>query len=94
MGALRLSGHIVVPPEDLDAVLAELPIHIQLTREEPGCRAFSVRQSPTDSRRFDVAEEFVDREAFEMHQRRVRASRWGDITRNVTRHYEITELAG
>ncbi|EPR4995117.1 putative quinol monooxygenase, partial [Vibrio navarrensis] len=41
--------------------------------------------------RFDVYEEFVDKVAFEQHQKRVKASRWGKVTVSVERHYEIFE---
>ena len=65
MGKVTLTGYIVVPPDDLARVLAELPNHIELTRNEPGCIAFEVTQAPSDPYRFDVAEEFQDRQAFE-----------------------------
>ncbi len=93
MGKVTLTGYIVVPPDDLARVLAELPNHIELTRNEPGCIAFEVTQAPSDPYRFDVAEEFQDRQAFERHQQRVRSSFWGEVTTHVERHYEISEAA-
>ncbi len=79
----------MVPGPELEAVEAELPNHIQRTLAEPGCISFSVLQSPNDPCRFDVEEEFYDRQAFEPHQRRVKDSFWGNITKNVKRYYEI-----
>ncbi len=84
-----LQGYIVVPDEDLDEILNELPIHIKLTREENGCTNFQVDQSPSAVRRFDVYEEFIDQDSFETHQERVSGSRWGMITKNVSRHYKV-----
>lgn len=91
MPRVMLKGHIVVPETDLASVLAELPTHIKLTLEEEGCLRFEVKQSSEAENIFSVYEEFADRVAFEAHQRRVRASAWGEITVNVERHYEITE---
>ncbi|RDL45821.1 antibiotic biosynthesis monooxygenase [Marinomonas piezotolerans] len=90
MTQVRLTGHIVVPEADLADVKAELPIHIRLTLEEHGCLSFSVTPCAENPLRFDVHEVFTDKAAFEAHQRRVKASRWGGITVNVERHYEIS----
>lgn len=91
MSRVTLTGFIIVPEADLKAIEAEVPNHIRLTREEPGCVAFSVDQSPSDPCRFDVAEEFRDRAAFDSHQLRVKQSRWGWVARNAERHYQVTE---
>ena len=88
-----LQGHIVVPKEDLAAVVAGLPSHIALTLNEPGCLVFEVRQNATDPCRFDVYEEFESKAAFDSHQARVAVSDWGELTVNVTRHYTTTEVA-
>ncbi len=90
MSKVILQGYIIVPDSDLDAVAAELPIHIAATRNEPGCLVFKVSASPAQIGRFDVYEEFTDAAAFEDHQKRVQASHWGEITQHVSRHYEIT----
>lgn len=91
MSKVALSGYILVPATDLEAVLAELPNHIALTREEEGCLRFEVSQDQNDMQRFAVYEEFSTREAFQIHQARVAASRWGDITVNVERHYTVED---
>jgi autoinducer 2-degrading protein len=90
VGKVILKGYIMVPPSELAAVRAELPAHSRLTLEEPGCLVFEVTQHATDPCRFDVYEEFMDRASFESHQLRVRSSRWGEVTANVARHYEVT----
>ena len=89
MTRVRLTGYIIVPKGDLALIERELPRHIALTRQEPGCIAFEVEQSESNRLRFDVAEEFESREAFDHHQERVKASDWGAVTANVERHYEI-----
>ena len=91
MPRVNLSGFIVVPDSDLEIVLAELPNHIELTRQEEGCVSFQVTQSSDDERRIDVVEEFTDRDAFDKHQARVQSSYWGKITQNVERNYKIIE---
>ncbi|WP_317928587.1 antibiotic biosynthesis monooxygenase [Halioxenophilus sp. WMMB6] len=85
-----LRGHIVVPEEDLAKVLAELPNHIHLTRQEPGCLQFNVEQNASRATVFQVYEEFIDRAAFDAHQSRSQQSNWGAASKNVERHYQIT----
>lgn len=91
MSRISLHGFIVIPASELEMVLAELPNHIELTRREEGCISFQVTQSTDDERRFDVAEEFIDRDAFKKHQARVQSSYWGEVTRNAERNYQVTE---
>lgn len=86
---VTLSGYIDVQAADLDAVKAELPKHIRLTREEPGCLVFNVEPDLQRKNRFVVYEEFVNEEAYKFHQNRVMASAWGRITKNVKRDYNI-----
>ena len=87
IGKVIVKGFIEVPSEDMDTVLSELPCHIALTREEEGCLIFEVNPDLTDKNRFNVYEEFRDKAAFEIHQERVKNSRWGEVSKNVLRHY-------
>lgn len=87
-----LSGYILVNDEDLTVVSAALPEHIRLTRAEHGCIQFEVTVEPDKPNRYNVYERFADSGAFEHHQKRVAASHWGDVTKNVSRHYEISEI--
>jgi len=89
MSKITLEGFILVPESDLSAVEAELPNHIALTLAEPGCISFSVKQNSLDPQRFDVEEIFMNQEAFESHQIRVKESLWGMVTGRVERHYTI-----
>ena len=91
MPKVILQGEILVPKNDLPSVLAELPRHIERTRKEQGCLVFEVTQSAEISGVFNVYEEFIDRDAFERHQARVKASHWGKITTSVERRYKIIE---
>ena len=86
-----LRGYVVVPREDLEAIKRELPIHIENTRKEEGCLIFDVIQENEHSTRFNVHEEFIDKESFQVHQERVRNSNWGKISRNIERHYHIEQ---
>ena len=92
MTLVTLCGHIKVPITALEAVRAELPNHIALTRSEPGCLRFEVEVDPTDPTVFHVNEEFSEPLSFTNHQERVRSSKWGAITANVERFYEITGM--
>ncbi|EGR4295698.1 antibiotic biosynthesis monooxygenase [Vibrio cholerae] len=91
MSKVTLKGFILVPEPELELVKNELVNHKRLTLDEPGCITFSVIENPENPLRFDVYEDFVDKVAFEQHQKRVKASRWGKVTVNVERHYEIFE---
>lgn len=90
MSKVILKGYIEVSDADLDAVMQELPNHVQLTRKEAGCLIFNVTQDSENRNRFDVYEEFLNQEAFDQHQVRAGASYWAEVTANVARHYEIT----
>ncbi|EIE1275657.1 antibiotic biosynthesis monooxygenase [Vibrio parahaemolyticus] len=89
MTKVTLKGFILVPQSELELVKSELVNHRRLPLKEAGCITFSVIQSSDNPLRFDVYEEFTDKESFEQHQKRVKASYWGKVTVNVERHYEI-----
>ncbi len=92
MANVTLRGHIIVSDADLDVVKVALITHIDLTRQEEGCITFEVTQDSNNANRFDVYEEFTDKESFEKHQERVRNSEWGVTTVNVERFYKITGM--
>lgn len=92
MTKVTLKGFIRVPNIDLASVLEELPNHIALTKNEVGCLVFKVTQDKSDLNRFSVYEEFKDKDSFQFHQDRVRESKWGKITKNVERNYNIQGL--
>ncbi|GGA95863.1 putative quinol monooxygenase [Allosediminivita pacifica] len=87
---VHLNGHLICSsPDELATVETYLPDHIRLTRAEPGCLSFDVTQTE-DPMVWRVAECFIDRAAFEAHQRRVKASDWGRATAGIRRAYEVT----
>lgn len=86
---IRLIGYLNIPEERLASVIAGLPLHVELTRSEPGFLQFDVSRSPTVEGRLLVSELFKDRAALEAHQRRTAASAWAEITVGKTRNYEI-----
>lgn len=89
MGKVYLDGHLDVPEDCIEAVRAALPLHIALTRQEPGCIAFEVAQSPDEPTHFLVSEIFASEAAFDAHQQRAGASDWARVTAGMTRHYTI-----
>ncbi|OUR73813.1 antibiotic biosynthesis monooxygenase [Methylophaga sp. 41_12_T18] len=91
MSKVTLEGYIVVPDSELSAVTSELTRHIELTRQEEGCVIFDVSPDQKNKNIFHVYEEFINRDAFELHQARVKQSRWAQVTADVERHYKVTE---
>ena len=89
LSKIILEGYILVPDDELKLVQNELPNHILLTRQEQGCIVFDVNQSSENINEFSVYEEFTSQAAFDSHQARVKSSRWGRLTSNVERHYQI-----
>lgn len=93
MSKIILQGHIVVPDTELTLIKNELITHRKLTEQEVGCLIFEVTQDSTNVNTFNVYEEFVDQQAFDSHQTRVKKSNWGRVTTNVQRHYQISHGA-
>ncbi|WP_440873652.1 putative quinol monooxygenase [Thalassotalea sp. PLHSN55] len=91
MTRIILQGFIIVPASDLASVKSELIAHKSLTLQEPGCLTFVVTPDKINPHKFNVYEEFENQTAFESHQARVKSSRWGEITKNVERHYRINK---
>lgn len=87
---IRLTGYLGIPEERLASEIAGLPLHVELTRLEPGCLEFDVSRSPTVEGRLLVSELFKDQAAFEAHQKRTAASAWAGITAGIMRNYEIS----
>ncbi len=87
-----LSGYIDVPSDQIKLIKSALPKHIELTRKEDGCLVFKVTQRTHEPNIFDVYEEFLNKEAFEKHQKRASNSDWGVASKNVVRHYVISEV--
>jgi quinol monooxygenase YgiN len=88
---LTVSGWLTIPAAEQEHLLPLLAEHTRLTHAEPGCLAFSVTRSPDDPERFDLAERFRDRDAFEAHRDRTAASPWGMATRHIPRNLHIAE---
>lgn len=89
MTKVTLTGYIIVPKNELERVISALVLHKKLTLEEMGCLTFSVTQDCNNQQKFNVFEEFIDKQAFEKHQERVKQSDWGNVTVNVSRHYQV-----
>jgi quinol monooxygenase YgiN len=85
-----LQGFIVVPDSDLEKVKRELVTHKRLTLEEAGCLTFTVTPDESNRNKFSVYEEFINQSAFDNHQARVKLSKWGVVTKNVERNYQIS----
>ena len=88
---IQLSGHIDVPKHRLAAITAALPEHIRLTRAETGCISFDVCPDPDHAGRFHVAEVFISKLAFDLHQSRTAMSDWARVANGIARSYQIEE---
>ena len=88
---IKIVGHLDIPPDIFPAVKAALPAHIDLTRAEPGCLMFDVKICTTIAGRLLVEEIFVDKAAFDAHQKRAKGTAWHDITKGLSRHYTISK---
>lgn len=91
MAKVILKGYIIVPDSDLVAVQDELAMHIELTRQEEGCLVFEISQDKGTINKFNVYEEFTDRDSLTAHQDRVRNSKWGTVSAHVERCYQVTD---
>ncbi|MCB1334194.1 MAG: antibiotic biosynthesis monooxygenase [Roseivivax sp.] len=89
MGVIALSGTMTCPEDMVQSVRQALKAHIRLSRAEPGCLAFDVRE--TEPGVFAVSERFETRAAFDAHQVRTRASNWFALTGHLPRSYTVTE---
>ena len=65
--------------------------HERATLAEPGCIAFTITKHAHVPEWYVVKEEFHDREAFEAHTARTRASDWWTATRHLERDIIVTE---
>lgn len=88
-----LQGYMIVPDADLALVKEELIIHQELTRLEEGCIVFEVTQDSQNANKFFVYEAFIDQDAFDHHQRRIKHSNWGKVAVNIQRHYTISNTS-
>lgn len=91
MNRVFLSGELICRDEaDVAIVCKHLPLHLALTRAEPGCIRFDVQQT-NNPLIWRVDEEFVDEVAFAEHQVRTTSSEWGTATAGMMRDYHTTE---
>ncbi|WP_411991760.1 hypothetical protein [Agarivorans sp. DSG3-1] len=51
---------------------------------------FRVEPDEINPKQFNVYEVFISQAAFDYHQARVKASYWGEVTKDLERHYQIT----
>jgi quinol monooxygenase YgiN len=93
MPRIRVTGHLLATAADTPLIERLLPEHIRLSRAEPGCLKFEVVPSATVPFAWALDEAFTDRAAFEAHQTRTRASRWGRDTAHIARDFTVSEGA-
>lgn len=73
-----LTGHLFcADAEQVMTALSLLPDHVRLSRDEPGCLHFDLRQDKDDPAIWRLSELFVDVHALDAHAARTRDSVWG-----------------
>ena len=90
MSKVILEGYVLVSDSDLAVVKNELANHIELTRQEEGCIVFEVSQDNKNMNRFNVYEEFVSKDAFKLHQKRLSTTEWGKVSSKLEKHYKTS----
>ncbi|MDX7986956.1 antibiotic biosynthesis monooxygenase [Xenorhabdus sp. 12] len=89
---IKLTGRLICKSaEESELVRQYLSEHKKLTAEETGCLSFEVTATE-DPLIWIVEELFTDKDAFDTHQKRTRASIWGKKTSTIVREYEISEI--
>ena len=89
---IRLRGQLICLTEDeAQLVRLHLPLHLALTRAEPGCLTFAV-DATEDPMVWEVIETFRDRASFDAHQTRTRDSAWFAATRGILRNFRLDEV--
>jgi quinol monooxygenase YgiN len=89
MSVVRLTGLLICETtEQAQVVVDHLPLHVELTRAEPGCISFEVTRA-ADPLVWQVSELFQDAVSFAAQQHRVAASEWGRATAGIERRYEV-----
>ncbi len=88
---IHLHGRLICTThEDAQKVRSHLPLHLSMTRAEPGCLLFEVQQTD-DPMIWDVKETFRDRASFDAHQERTRNSLWFAATRDIKRDFHLED---
>jgi len=89
MSDVRLTGQLECESsEQAELVVRHLPMHIALTRAEPGCASFEVHRTDAPLV-WQVDERFESEAAFRAHQDRVAAIEWGRATAGIRRRYSF-----
>ncbi|MBL3550762.1 putative quinol monooxygenase [Rhodovulum sulfidophilum] len=89
---VTVTGWIEATPERLDALRAAAAEHVRLTRAEPGCLRFEMREDPDRPGRFLLDEEFTDAAAFAAHRARKEGTAWELAAAGLPREIEIAGL--
>lgn len=87
-----LSGRLICDNTlDMMTALNLLPKHVALSRDEPGCLRFDIRQDE-DPLIWHLFELFVNADAFAAHQARNKASEWGQASTGIARDFDRAEV--
>lgn len=89
---LALTGRLIcADASQMMTALSLLPDHIRLSRNEPGCLRFDLRQDE-DPLVWHLTELFVDADAFAAHGARTAESEWGREGAGIGRDFQRHEV--
>ncbi len=90
---IALTGRLICTDAgQMMTALSLLPDHVTASRAEPGCLRFDLWQDD-DPLIWNLAELFVNADAFAAHQARLKDSAWGQGSAAITRDYQQHEAA-
>ncbi|MBU3029920.1 GNAT family N-acetyltransferase [Paracoccus marinaquae] len=89
---IALNGRLIcTDAAQMMTALSLLPDHVELSRAEPGCLHFDIRQDD-DPLIWNLAELFTDEDAFAAHKARTGNSLWGQASGAITRDFHQHDI--
>lgn len=89
MKKIICEGYFNIPLKDFDTILAAYDAHVQLSREEPGNITYEYRLDDAIKGRIQITESYLNRQAFDDHLTRTKATNWPEISKDVIRHIDV-----
>lgn len=80
---ITIVAHMIVPPDQVDAIHAAAPLFIENTRAEPGCVDFWLHRSVDDPSAFVWYENFRDQTAIDAHVASAHVTGWFELLRQI-----------
>ncbi len=89
---VSVTGTLTATGTDIETARRLIPDHVARSRAEPGCLRFNLTEDADQPGLWRLDELFADRAGFEAHQRRTRASLWGQESGAMVRDFTILDV--